>query len=179
MHLIETNFKGLYLVQNPVYQDERGTFFKPFEWKELPVSYGEFSPKEIYYSVNREHVIRGMHFQIHPYDHSKLVWVSKGSILDVVLDIRKGFDTYSMVFSRTLDSQEGICILIPSGFAHGFLCIEEGSIVNYAQTSEYNKACDAGIRFDSFGFPWPERSPIVSPRDLAFPVFAEFSTEFA
>lgn len=179
MHLSETDFQGLYLIQNPVHQDERGAFFKPFEWKDIPVELGVFDPKEIYYSINRAHVIRGMHFQIPPCDHSKLVWVSKGSILDVVLDIRKGSETYGKFFTRTLDSHEGICILIPSGFAHGFLCIEEDSIVNYAQTSGYDKACDAGIRFDSFGFEWPEESPIVSTRDLAFPSFAEFLTEFA
>lgn len=178
MQLIETGLEGLMLLQNPVHRDERGLFFKPFEWKDIPIGPEGFISKEIYYSVNHAHVIRGMHFQNPPNDHAKLVWVSQGRILDVVLDIRKGSGTYGNFYSRILSRDEGLCILIPKGFAHGFLSMEDSSIVNYSQTSEYDKNSDSGILYDSFGFDWPEKHPIVSTRDQGFTSFSHFSTEF-
>lgn len=178
MKMIETEFRGLYLVENSIHQDLRGTFFKPFEWKDIPLSSGDLTFREIYYSVNHEHVIRGMHFQNPPYQHTKMVWVSAGCILDVVLDIRKGSETFGMFYSHIFKSNVGASILIPPGFAHGFLCLEEGSIVNYAQTSLYSKDCDMGIHYDSFGYNWPEVNPKVSPRDMAFVQYNEFVSSF-
>ena len=69
-------------------------------------------------------------------------------------------------------------LYIPKGFAHGFLALEEGSIVNYAQTSCYNKECDCGILQDSIDFDWGVENPIASGRDLTFPKFTEFDSPF-
>lgn len=178
MKLVETELQGLFMVMNPVHQDARGSFFKPFEWQLLSKDIESFFPKEIYYSSNFKRVIRGMHFQSPPHDHAKLVWVSSGKILDVVLDMRNNSVTYGKWYSRILDPLEGCAMLIPSGFAHGFLSLDNGSIVNYAQTSGYCKESDGGIRFDSFGFRWPEDNPIVSERDCGFPVFSGYRSEF-
>ena len=173
-----TEFEGLSIVMNPVHEDGRGSFFKPFEWRCFSQGNDDFSPKEIYYSTNSRHVIRGMHFQTPPHDHAKLVWVSSGRILDVVLDMRRNSATFGKWYSRKLDPVEGCAILIPKGFAHGFLSLEEGSIVNYAQTSGYSKENDGGILFDSFGFEWPEDNPIVSDRDRGLPAFSGYRSEF-
>jgi dTDP-4-dehydrorhamnose 3,5-epimerase/CDP-3, 6-dideoxy-D-glycero-D-glycero-4-hexulose-5-epimerase len=178
MNIIETEFNNLYLIENPIHTDDRGVFFKPFEWSTIANNLEGFQPKEIYYSVNHKHVIRGMHFQMPPMDHTKLVWVSKGSVLDVVLDIRKDSSRYGNWYTRELSSDEGVALLIPRGFAHGFLSLEEGSIVNYAQTSEYCREADNGILYNSFGFSWPEDSPIVSMRDKLFQQFCDYNPEF-
>lgn len=173
-----TELQDLYVVTNSVHEDARGLFFKPFEWEIFSKGNDDFSPKEIYYSTNFKHVIRGMHFQTPPHDHAKLVWVSFGKILDVVLDVRKESATYGKWYTRVLEPAEGCALLIPKGCAHGFLSLEDGSIVNYAQTSRYSKDNDGGILFNSFGFEWPEENPIVSGRDRELPQFSEYKTEF-
>ena len=119
-----------------------------------------------------------MHFQIPPFDHTKLVYVSKGKILDVCVDIRKSSKTYGKCFSIELDDQKAQYLYIPKGFAHGFLSLEDGSIVNYAQTSCYNKECDCGIDQNSIDFNWHIDHPIVSGRDLTFPSIQEFKSPF-
>lgn len=119
-----------------------------------------------------------MHFQLPPFDHTKLVYVSNGSIKDVVVDIRKYSKTYSESFSIELDDQIARYLYIPKGFTHGFLSLEDGSIVNYAQTSCYSKEHDCGIAQDSIGFDWGIDQPIVSGRDLTFEKLENFKTPF-
>jgi len=178
LHITETEFGGVYLIENPLHSDSRGTFFKPFDQKAISSRIGKFEVMELYYSTNRKHVVRGMHFQSPPMAHSKLVWVSHGSILDVVLDLRAGSKTYGKWFERIIRAYDGCALLIKDGFAHGFLSLEEDSIVNYAQTTGYDQKYDKGVKFDSFGYIWPVSNPIVSDRDKLFPSFDEYETEF-
>jgi len=119
-----------------------------------------------------------MHFQIPPHQLTKIVSVSSGAIEDVVLDIRKNSNTFGKFFVYRLEAKNGIVLYIPPGFANGFLSLEDNTIVNYLQTSCYNKAHDMGIRYDSFGFEWPVKNPIISERDKSFPVFTKFNTPF-
>ena len=119
-----------------------------------------------------------MHFQTPPHDHVKLVHVSAGKILDVVVDIRKSSKTYGKSFSIELDAISGKYLYIPKGFAHGFLSLEDKTIVNYAQTSCYNKEYDCGISALSCNFNWNIENPIQSVRDLTFPNIIEFKSPF-
>lgn len=178
MELIKTSFEGLYVLQTINFTDNRGGFQKLFNEEFFKANGLECGFKEIYYSVNKKDVIRGMHFQTPPFDHVKMVHVSKGRILDVVVDIRKQSETYGQCFSIELDDQKGQYLYIPKGFAHGFKTIEEGSIVNYAQTSCYNKEHDCGIAQDSIDFDWGLDDPIVSDRDLTFPKLIDFNSPF-
>lgn len=178
METIVTPMAGLLVLQNTPFQDARGGFQKPFHealFRERGLA-TDF--KEFYYSVNRKGVIRGMHFQTPPADHAKLVYVSRGRILDVVLDIRKGSATYGKYFETELNAADGCSLYIPIGFAHGFCALEEDTVVNYAQTSCYDRQHDCGILYSSFGFPWPVSDPIISDRDLAFPGLNEFDSPF-
>ena len=98
----ETPLDGLKIISTNHFTDERGMFHKYFskeEYKELGL---EHNFEEDYYSVNKENVIRGMHFQIPPADHTKLVYVTSGKIIDVCLDIRKNSETYGKYFSIEL-----------------------------------------------------------------------------
>ncbi len=178
MELIKTPFEGLYVLQTVNFTDNRGGFQKLFNEEFFLENGLECDFKEIYYSVNKKDVIRGMHFQTPPYDHVKMVYVSKGRILDVVLDIRKNSDTYGKCFSIELDDQKGQYLYIPKGFAHGFKTIEEGSIVNYAQTSCYNKGHDCGVDAMSISFNWQLENPIRSGRDLTFEKLSDFNSPF-
>lgn len=178
MNIIQTEFEGLYVLQTINFQDNRGGFQKLFNeefFKEIGL---DCDFKEFYYSVNKKGARRGMHFQVPPYAHTKLVYVSKGRILDVCVDIRKNSKTYGKCFSIELDDQKAQYLYIPKGFAHGFLSLEDGSIVNYAQTSCYNKECDCGIAQDSIDFDWQIAEPIVSGRDLTFPKLQDYKSPF-
>ncbi|MBO5188888.1 MAG: dTDP-4-dehydrorhamnose 3,5-epimerase family protein [Alistipes sp.] len=178
MRKIETPFEGLYVLETVHFQDERGGFQKLFNaefFKEHGLD-GDF--KEFYYSVNKKHVIRGMHFQLPPFEHTKLVYVSKGRIKDVVVDLRKQSATFGQCFSIEFDEQKAQYLYIPKGFAHGFVALEEGSIVNYAQTSCYSKEHDSGILQSSIGFDWQVEHPIVSGRDLTFETLQDFQSPF-
>ena len=178
MEIVETPFAGLLILRTPVFFDERGCFQKLFNddfFRDHGLD-GDF--KEFYYSVNRKDVIRGMHYQEPPCDHTKLVYVSAGRILDVVLDIRKASETYGQCFSIELDDRKGEYLYIPKGFAHGFLSLEEGTVVNYAQTSCYSREHDCGIDALSIPFDWDTAEPVRSGRDLSFVPLNQFNSPF-
>jgi dTDP-4-dehydrorhamnose 3,5-epimerase len=178
MKINSTPFEGLYILETINFQDNRGDFQKLFNYDFFKENGLDTDFKEFYYSVSRKNVIRGMHFQLPPFDHTKLVYVSKGRIKDVVVDIRKMSATYGQCFSIELDDTKAQYLYIPKGFAHGFLSLEDGSIVNYAQTSCYSKDCDCGIAQNSIGFDWGISSPIVSGRDLTFERLENFKSLF-
>lgn len=178
MEIINTGFEGLYVLQTINFQDNRGGFQKLFNFDFFHENGLDCEFKEFYFSVNKKGVCRGMHFQVPPHDHTKVVYVSKGRILDVCVDIRKSSNTYGKCFSIELDDKKAQYLYIPKGFAHGFLSLEEGSIVNYAQTTCYNKDCDCGILQNSIDYDWGIENPIVSGRDLTFPKLSEFNSPF-
>ncbi|MBR5018510.1 MAG: dTDP-4-dehydrorhamnose 3,5-epimerase family protein [Bacteroidales bacterium] len=178
MEIIKTRFEGLYVLQTDLFQDERGGFQKLFNYDFFQENRLDCDFREFYYSVNKKDVVRGMHFQMPPFDHAKLVYVSRGAIRDVVVDIRKNAGTYGMCFDLELNAQNGRFLFIPKGFAHGFLSLEEDTIVNYAQTSCYSREHDSGVDAASIGFDWGVAHPIRSGRDLTFEPFYRFHSPF-
>lgn len=175
---IETGFEGLFIIESNIFNDNRGSFHKLFNFDWFKNEQLETEFKEFYYSISKKNVLRGMHFQLPPHEHSKLVYVSNGSVLDVALDLRKNSKTFGKAYSVKLDSSQSRFLYIPVGFAHGFLSLEENTIVNYAQTSCYDKDSDSGVLYNSFGFDWGINKPIVSIRDESFNSFVEFNTIF-
>jgi dTDP-4-dehydrorhamnose 3,5-epimerase len=174
----ETGFDGLYLLETNNFTDNRGSFQKLFNFDFFSENNLDTDFKEFYYSVSAKNVIRGMHFQLPPFDHTKLVYVSKGSILDLVVDLRKQSKTYNQFFSIQLNDLDAYYLYIPKGFAHGFLSLEDGTVANYAQTSCYNKDADCGITYNSFGFDWKIENPIISDRDLTLQTLETFISVF-
>lgn len=177
MNILSTDFKDLFIIENFFVEDNRGSFTKVFNYDLFEKTGINFTPKEIYYSISHKDVIRGMHFQTPPMDHAKLVYVSDGSIIDVVLDIRKKSKTFGKHFSIQLNANEN-SILIPSGFAHGFRSLEDNTTVIYNQTSCYSKENDSGILWNSFNFDWQIENPIISSRDKSFNKFLKFISPF-
>ncbi|MDR1884360.1 MAG: dTDP-4-dehydrorhamnose 3,5-epimerase family protein [Prevotella sp.] len=174
----ETFIDGLFVLETTNFKDERGSFQKLFNFDFFKENGLETDFCEFYYSISKKDVIRGMHFQLSPFDHAKLVYVSKGKIRDVVVDLRKQSKTYKQFFSIELDDISAKYLYIPKGLAHGFLSLEEDTIVNYAQTSCYSKEHDSGIRFDSFSYNWGLDNPVVSGRDLNFDILDNFKSPF-
>lgn len=178
MKIEKTEFEDLLIIHNILLTDERGSFIKLFNYdffinKNLNTDF-----KEFYYSISKKNVLRGMHFQVPPFQHAKLVYVSCGKILDVVVDLRKTSATYNKYFAIELDNVNGRLLYIPVGFAHGFLALENETIVNYAQTSCYSKEHDTGVLFNSFGLKWSVDNPIISNRDLSFIDLKNFRSPF-
>lgn len=178
MEFHTTPLKGLYILEPKIFEDSRGRFIKTFNDEFFQANGLEISIKETYYSISAKNVIRGMHFQIPPYDHTKLVYVPFGSILDVVLDIRKNSPTFGKFFSIELSADNGKIIVIPQGFAHGFKALEDNTNVTYMQTTCYAPEHDYGIHYDSFGFNWDTNKPELSYRDSSFPLFQQFDSPF-
>ena len=134
--------------------------------------------KESFYTESTANVLRGMHFQLPPADHAKLVYCIHGSILDVALDIRVGSPTYGEHELFELRAEWNNAVYLPRGIAHGFYVREAPSLVVYQVTSEHDSSCDTGIRWDSFGAEWPLSSPLISPRDEALTPWQEFDSPF-
>lgn len=182
MEKIATNLNGLYVLQTNILQDNRGKFIKHFSEEYFRQNDLDTDFKESYYSISKKGVLRGMHFQLPPCEHTKVVYVSSGKILDVVIDIRSHSFTFGKFFKIILDSKENNFLYIPKGFAHGFLSLEDDTKVHYLQTSVYSKECDSGILYDSFGLDWQEecskygiRDLIISQRDLSFETLKDFN----
>jgi dTDP-4-dehydrorhamnose 3,5-epimerase/CDP-3, 6-dideoxy-D-glycero-D-glycero-4-hexulose-5-epimerase len=176
--VLVTEFSGLYIIEGTVFKDLRGLFLKTFNQSMFENLGLETLYKERYYSKSHKNVIRGMHFQLPPYDHVKIVNVLQGSILDVAVDLRKTSKAYQKCFSVELNDSDGRFLYIPKGFAHGFKALTDNTIVEYNQTTEYSKESDSGIRWDSFGFDWQISDPVISGRDSQFPLLNDFSSPF-
>jgi dTDP-4-dehydrorhamnose 3,5-epimerase/CDP-3, 6-dideoxy-D-glycero-D-glycero-4-hexulose-5-epimerase len=178
MKIEKTDLEGVFIIHNFFAEDERGTFVKTFNSNDFNNNDLNFSIKESYFSVSKKNVIRGMHFQLPPHDHEKLVFVPYGSILDVIVDLRKNSSTYCKYISIELSAKNKKSIFIPRGLAHGFKSLEEDTLTVYNVSSVYNSTSDHGIRFDSFGFDWDLQNPILSKRDLQFESLEDFKYPF-
>jgi len=178
LRIIDTEFESLKIVETYLFKDVRGVFGKTFNLDVFNSSKIHPYFNEFFYSVSKKGVIRGMHFQIPPFDNEKLVFVVKGKIIDVVLDIRKNFKTFGKYFSIELSDENKKALYVPKGFAHGFKGIQNENIVCYLTTSVYSKEHDCGIKWDSFGFNWNCKDPIVSERDRSFLPFSKFKSPF-
>lgn len=171
-------FAGVYVASAFRATDARGAFVKTFASETLSSLGIEFTLKEEFYSISHLNVIRGMHFQLPPHDHNKIVYVSHGAILDVLVDLRKGEPTYRMNMSMELSSQNGHVLWIPKGIAHGFKSLANDTCVVYKTDFGYVPSSDCGVRWDSIGFSWGPEESIISERDRAFPTLTEFESPF-
>ncbi len=175
---IEIELPGLVLLRPRVFQDERGIFIKTFHaemFRNLGLS---FEPREEFYSISSRNVLRGMHFQAPPAAHAKLLYCLVGKVMDVVLDLRRTSPTYGRWHARELNSVDRELLFVPAGFAHGFLSLDEGATVVYLTNAEHSPDHDKGVRWDSFGYDWGAMTPVLSPRDAAFPTLAEYQSPF-
>jgi dTDP-4-dehydrorhamnose 3,5-epimerase len=170
MKLDFTFIDGLAVLECPRYADDRGYFQKTFH-SSLNQFNRNIDFKESFYTTSSKSVIRGMHFQLQPFDLVKIVYIIKGEILDVCLDLRKNSLTHGKYFSINLSSQNNKGLLIPSGLAHGFKALSDDCIVGYHTSKIFSPDHDQGVHYTSFGFNWGEHNPILSQRDSFLPNF--------
>jgi dTDP-4-dehydrorhamnose 3,5-epimerase len=178
MEFIPTELPGLRLIRPRLFQDARGSFVKTYHRDAFREAGLDFAPREEFFSTSAKNVLRGMHFQLPPAAHAKLVYCLAGGVLDVVLDLRKNSPTFGRFQARELNAANREIFFIPVGFAHGFLALTENATMVYQTGTVHSPAHDAGVRWDSFGFNWPVKNPILSERDKNFCALAEFPSPF-
>jgi dTDP-4-dehydrorhamnose 3,5-epimerase len=178
MEFVPTDLPGCVIVQTLARDDPRGSFAKTFHLNTFAAAGLRTDWREEYHSHSRRGVVRGMHFQLPPTDHAKLVYCLAGEVLDVVIDLRVGSPTFRRTISAPLTAGNGRGLYVPSGCAHGFASLSEDSLMLYKVTSVHSPDCDAGIAWDSIGFNWPIDAPLLSERDARHPVLAAFDSPF-
>ena len=182
MKVNKTKFKGLLVIETDVYGDNRGWFTESYTKKKF-IDNGvdiDFIQDNHSYSA-RKGTLRGIHFQNNPNSQTKLIRCTKGAIIDTVVDLRKGSDTYMKWFSIELSSKNKRQLLIPKGFGHAFLTITEDVEVQYKVDEYYSINNDRSIRFDDpeIGVKWETKKPILSEKDLIAPLFKDSDVNFS
>lgn len=174
MEVRKTPIEGLVEIIPTIFKDDRGWFYefyneKTFQNAGIPY---KFVQENTSYSIKG--VVRGLHFQLAPHAQGKLVTVLKGKVMDAVVDIRPGSPTFGQSFTVVLDGERRNMLMVPEGFAHGFVALEE-SLFHYKCTNFYNKAAESGILWNdpALKIDWGVASPIVSDKDKVLPTLDE------
>lgn len=161
-----------------VYDDSRGYFFESYR-EDLLARHGittQFIQDNQSFSVSKG-VVRGMHFQRTPHAQTKLVRVLRGSVYDVVVDVRKDSPTYKKWYGEVLSAENKRMLYIPHGCAHGFMVLEPDTEVYYKVDAYYNRDSECGFAWNDnqIGIQWPEMSSeiLLSEKDRALRSFAE------
>ena len=178
MELKKTLLEGCFEIKPITSIDQRGTFTKTFHRKEFERFGLNSNWKEDYYTYSKKHVIRGMHLQLPPSDHFKLVHCLYGEVLDVLLDLRSSSPSFGKTHSLKLSSKEKNGVYICKGIAHGFLSLTEKSLLTYKVSSAHSPTHDSGVSWNSFGFDWPVKNPIISDRDRTLQELKNFNSPF-
>lgn len=126
----------------------------------------------------RKGTLRGLHYQSPPRAQDKLVRCSRGAILDVAVDVRRGSPTYGHWVSVEISAENGRQILVPKGFLHGFVTLTEDCEVQYKCTDVYSPQHDGAVRWDSVGIDWGNADPVLSEKDMAAPALANWQSPF-
>ena len=167
-----TFLEGVFEVENKIFKDHRGLFVKTFQADVFKQSGLNSEFKESFFSVSKKNVLRGMHLQLSPNDHAKLVYVTHGEILDVAVDIRKKSNTFGQFFSIKLSFDNANSLYMEKGFAHGFQTLTDDCEMLYFHTAAFQPAAEGGlnIKDPKLAIQWPLPITEQSPRDLTHPV---------
>ena len=179
MNLIKTQIDGCFELQPEIFDDARGRFVKIFHSEQFEKAGLETEFKEEYYSVSGCGVLRGLHFQLPPEDHVKMVYCVSGEVFDVVVDLRVGSPTYKVVSTFKLSAQKANCIYIPKGMAHGFCVTSDSATLVYRVGTVHSPNHDSGILWNSVDVNWPIHEPLISARDLTFQKLENFQSPFS
>lgn len=182
MKITKTKFKGLYIIETDVYGDHRGWFTETYT-KNKFIDNGvtvDFVQDNQSYSAQKG-TLRGIHFQNNPKAQSKMIRCTRGTIIDTVVDLRKGSDTYKQWFSIELSAENKKQLFIPKGFGHAFLTITDDVEVQYKVDEYYSKIHDRSIRFNDpdIGIEWGIVEPILSEKDLNAPILRDSDVNFS
>ena len=170
----ETNLKGVYLIELEKREDDRGFFARSFCREEF-AAHG-LNPSVAQCNVAFNHkkgTLRGLHYQVAPFEEVKLVRCTRGSLYDVCVDLRPGSPTFKRHFGAVLSSRQHNMVYIPEGFAHGLQTLEDDTEVFYQMSQVFSPESARGVRWNdpAFGIEWPAAVRTMTEKDKTYPDF--------
>ena len=189
MNIIETPLKGVLIIEPRIFKDARGYLFESFSQREFDRSVSPILGYDVRFVQDNESmssygVMRGLHYQRMPYTQSKLVRCVKGAVLDVAVDIRRGSPSFARWVAIEISARRWNQLLVPKGFAHGFLTISDDVEFEYKCDNLYNKAAEGSIRYDdpTINIDWLGLlngiEPVLSEKDKNAPGLQECNANF-
>ncbi len=172
MKFLETKLAGVFEISVDRMIDERGFFARTWCKHEFAAQGLETGLVQCSISYNaRKGTLRGMHYQVPPFEETKLVRCTQGAIYDVVLDLRPDSVSYKQWIAATLTAKDRNMIYIPKGCAHGFLTVQDDTEVFYQMTQVFDSASARGFRWNdpAFNIAWPDKVEVISERDRTYP----------
>jgi dTDP-4-dehydrorhamnose 3,5-epimerase len=176
----ETEIAGVLVVETRAVSDDRGFFAETYSKPMFARAGLEPTFVQDNLSASRKGTVRGLHYQIEPHGMGKLVRAIRGSVFDVAVDLRRGSPTFGKWVGRTLTAENRLALWVPSGFAHGFVALEEDTLVFYKCTAIHTPEAERAIVYNdpAIGIQWPLQPSIVSPKDAAAPPLANAEYNF-
>lgn len=170
MTITEASLPGIRLIEPDVYADDRGYFLET--WNEGRYREAGLDVTFVQDNVSRSRrgVLRGLHFQ-NPHPQAKLITVLDGEVFDVVVDVRRGSDTFGQWTGIRLTGASGRQVFVPEGFAHGFVATSETALFHYKCTERYHPESEVSIRWNdpALDIDWPVDDPVLSEKDRTAP----------
>jgi dTDP-4-dehydrorhamnose 3,5-epimerase len=171
-----THLPGAFIVELEKREDDRGFFARTWCRGEFAAAGLNADLAQSSVSFNRHRgTLRGMHWQDSPHAETKLVRCIRGTIWDVIIDLRPDSPTYTRHLALELTAESGKALYIPEGMAHGFVTLEDGCEVSYQMSEFYESSAARGVRWNdpAFGIDWPLGTPTLHPRDASYPDFVK------
>ena len=168
----ETTLKGAFVIEMEKFEDQRGFFARAWSRKEVEANGLISRVAEINISFSkRRGTLRGMHYQVAPYEQVKLVRCTAGAIYDVIIDMRLDSPTYRKWTGVELTAENYRMLYVPEQFAHGFQTLEDDTEVTYQVSQFYSPESERGVRYDDpvFQVEWPRPVEVISEKDIAWP----------
>lgn len=176
----ETPIPGLLIVKTGVFPDDRGFFSEAYSqkmWEEAGIT-ETFVQDNL--SKSKRGTLRGMHYQIEPESMGKLVRCVQGAIFDAAVDLRKGSPTYGHWHGIELTGENHLSFWVPAGFAHGFVALEDNTLVHYKCTSHHAPARERALNYacPKVGIAWPMKPTVITQKDADAPELDQVDTNF-
>ena len=173
MNFISTPIEGVFVVAPRVFEDARGFFYESYRREYFAKQGIDTEFVQDNHSSSAKGALRGLHFQIEPFAQAKLVRVIRGSVFDVVVDLRPGSKTFGRSFTQTLSAENKKMMYIPAGMAHGFLSLEDNTEFLYKVTQPYSPVHERGVLWNDpdLAIAWPRLDApyVLSEKDKKFP----------
>lgn len=178
MNIVETEIKGVFIIEPKVFGDNRGYFFESFSQREFESVIGPVTFVQDNQSKSSYGVVRGLHFQKPPHAQAKLVRVVKGKVLDVAVDLRKDSPTFGKYMAVELSDENHRQVFIPKGFAHGFSVLSEEAVFQYKCDEYYAPESEEAIAWDDqdLNIDWkvPAEDVVLSAKDRNHPSLKDY-----
>jgi len=170
----KTSLQGAYVIEIERLEDQRGFFART--WCQQEFEAHGLNPRLVQCNISfnkKKGTLRGMHYQVSPFEEAKLIRCTRGALYDVIIDLRSTSPTFMQNFGITLSSEKRNMLYVPEGFAHGFLTLEDNTEVFYQMSEFYAPDYARGVRWNdpAFGIKWPIPVEVISERDASYPDF--------